>query len=77
MSPLLFNMTVMESLADHRTALLTKFFLGVTSFGTFNVYVLIITLIYVAWNKQLAIRQEILTGTLCSLPACGDGLGLI
>jgi membrane-associated phospholipid phosphatase len=59
-NPLPFNMTVMEFLADHRTAFLTKFFLTATAFGTFSVYILIITLIYVAWNKQLAIRLSVL-----------------
>lgn len=60
MSPLPFNLDVLEFLAAHRTAPLTKFFLVVTSLGTFNIYILIVTLIYVAWNKQLAIRLSVL-----------------
>jgi len=53
-------MPVMQFLVDHRTVPLTEFFLGVTSLGTFNIYILLVTLIYVAWNKQLAIRVSVL-----------------
>jgi membrane-associated phospholipid phosphatase len=60
MSPLPFNLDVIQFLADHRTVPLTKFFYTVTTLGTFNFYVLIVTLIYVAWNKQLAIRLSVL-----------------
>lgn len=70
MSPLPFNMPVMEFLANHRTPFLTEFFLAFTTFGTFNVYILLITLIYVTRNKHLAIRLAILllfTSTLNGL----------
>ncbi|MDR3791856.1 MAG: phosphatase PAP2 family protein [Terracidiphilus sp.] len=67
MSPLPFNLEFVQFLADHRTAPLTEFFLAVTALGTFYVYVLIVTLIYVAWNKQLAIRLSVLLLSTSSL----------
>ena len=65
MSPLPFNMHVMEFLASHRTPFLTHFFLAVSAFGDF--YTVIITLIYVAWNKKLAIRFAVLMSLTSSL----------
>jgi membrane-associated phospholipid phosphatase len=69
-APLPFNMTVMEFLADHRTAFLTRFFLAATFFGNVSGFVLAATLIYVAWNKQLAVRLAallLLTSSLNSV----------
>ena len=60
MSPLPFHLEFIQFLADHRSAPLTDFFLAVTSLGTFGFYIFIVTLTYVAWNKQLAIRLSIL-----------------
>lgn len=60
MAPLPFNMVLMEFLAGHRTASLTRFFLAASLFGNVGVYLLIAMLIYVAWNKQLAIRLSVL-----------------
>ena len=60
MSPLPFHLEFIQFLADHRTVPLTKFFLAATTLGTFTVYIFIVTLIYVAWNKQLAIRLAVL-----------------
>lgn len=53
-------MPLMQFLADHRTIPLTRFFLAATFFGNFAGYIFIATLIYVAWNKQLAIRLSVL-----------------
>ena len=70
MPPLHFNLQFIQFLAEHRTVPLTKFFIAVTSLGTFNVYIFIVTLIYVAWNKQLAIRLSVVLLITASL----DGL---
>jgi membrane-associated phospholipid phosphatase len=58
MPPLHFNMHVMEFLASHRNPILTQFFLGASAFGGFDVY--LIALIYVVWNKKLAVRLAVL-----------------
>jgi membrane-associated phospholipid phosphatase len=55
-----FSMPVMQFLADHRTPLLTKFFLLATFTGASEGYILIATLIYVWFDKTLAIRLSIL-----------------
>lgn len=60
MAPLPFNMAILEFLADHRTASLTRFFLAASFFGNVGIYLLITMLIYVMWNKQLAIRLSVL-----------------
>ena len=60
MIPPPFHLEFIQFLADHRTVPLTSFFLAVTTLGTFTVYILIVTLLYVAWNKQLAIRLSVL-----------------
>ncbi len=67
MAPLPFNMAVMEFLADHRTAFLTHFFLAATYLGDTGGYILIATLIYVAWNKQLAVRLSMVVLLASSL----------
>ena len=60
MAPLPFNLGFVQFLADHRTVFLTKLFLAVTYFGGAGGYILIAIFIYVAWNKQLAIRLSVL-----------------
>jgi membrane-associated phospholipid phosphatase len=70
MSPLPFHLEFIQFLADHRTVPLTDFFVAVTTLGTFNAYILIVTFIYVVWNKKLAIRLAVLlllTSTLNGL----------
>jgi len=59
-APLPFNLALVEFLADHRSSLLTSFFLAVTSFGGAGFFLLIAIFIYVAWSKQLAIRLSVL-----------------
>jgi membrane-associated phospholipid phosphatase len=67
-------MALMEFLAGHRTAFLTQFFLAVTAFGDVGGYILIATLIYVAWDKQLAVRLAVL---LLATMALNDILKLV
>jgi membrane-associated phospholipid phosphatase len=55
-----FDMSVMQYLADHRTFLLTKFFLLATFVGEAEGYILVITLIYVMFDKTLAVRLSVL-----------------
>jgi undecaprenyl-diphosphatase len=59
-APLPFNLQFVQFLADHRSDSLTHFFLTATFFGGSSTYLLIAILIYVAWNKQIAIRLSIL-----------------
>jgi len=59
-APLPFNLSLVQFLADHRTSYLTHFFLAITFFGGAGAYFLIAIFIYVAWNKQLAIRLLVL-----------------
>jgi membrane-associated phospholipid phosphatase len=59
-APLPFNLQFVQFLADHRTAYLTHFLLATTLFGGAGCYILIAILIYVAWNKELAIRLSVL-----------------
>jgi len=60
MSQLLFNITLIQFLADHRNIILAKFFLIASFVGDVNGYILVTTLIYVMWNKRLAIRLSVL-----------------
>jgi uncharacterized membrane protein len=66
-APLPFNMALMEFLAAHRTAFLTHLFLAATFLGDTGGYILIVTLIYVAWNKRLAVRLSVLVLLASSL----------
>jgi membrane-associated phospholipid phosphatase len=60
MAQLTFNMAVMQFLADHRNFLLTKFFLLATFVGQIEGYILVVTLIYVIFDKTLAVRLAVL-----------------
>jgi len=55
-----FNIAVMQFLADHRNFLLTKFFLLASFVGEVEGYILVVTLIYVAFDKRLAVRLSVL-----------------
>jgi membrane-associated phospholipid phosphatase len=57
--PLHFNMQLMQFLADHRIPWLTDVFLFFTFIGDINGYILIATLIYVAFDKRLAVRLSV------------------
>jgi membrane-associated phospholipid phosphatase len=59
MNHLPFNMALMEFLADHRDPILTKFFLFMTFLGEVNGYILIVTLVYVMFDKSLGVRLAV------------------
>jgi membrane-associated phospholipid phosphatase len=54
-----FNMQIMEYLADHRIPVLTDIFLVFSNMGEVGGYLLITTLIYVAFDKRLAVRLSL------------------
>jgi membrane-associated phospholipid phosphatase len=62
-----FNMQLMNFLADHRSPLLTQVFLFFTDIGEINGYILIATLIYVMFDKTLAVRLTVLVLLTMSL----------
>jgi membrane-associated phospholipid phosphatase len=55
-----FNMSIMQFLADHRDASLTRMFLFFTEIGEIDGYIFIITFIYVVLDKNLAVRLSVL-----------------
>jgi membrane-associated phospholipid phosphatase len=55
-----FNLALIQYIAEHRNPLLTHFFLWCSFIGDVNGYILIITLVYVMWDKRLALRMAIL-----------------
>jgi len=61
-----FDMQIMAFLASHRTPALTTFFLLASDMGEVQGYILITTLIYVAFDKRLAVRLSLLVAlTMC------------
>lgn len=60
MGSLHFNLAFLQFLAEHRNFLLTDFFRTGSLIGSAASYVLIIMLIYVVWDKQLAMRTSVL-----------------
>jgi membrane-associated phospholipid phosphatase len=54
-----FSMALMNFLADHRDPLLTKFFLFMTFLGEVNGYILIVTAVYVMFDKSLGVRLAV------------------
>lgn len=67
MVPLPFNLGLVQLLADHRNAFLTDIALAADSLGGVLGYILLSTLIYVAWSKRLAIRLSVVVLTALSL----------
>jgi membrane-associated phospholipid phosphatase len=67
MAQLPFNLTIVQFLADHRNVFLTKLFLAASFLGSAEWYVLIAILIYVVWDKKLAIRLSLLVLLTMSL----------
>jgi membrane-associated phospholipid phosphatase len=55
-TPLPFNLGLVQFLADHRISFLTDLALASSFLGDVGGYIFIATLIYVAWNKRLAIQ---------------------
>ena len=58
--PLHFHLDFVDLLARHRTPLLTFLFQGASGVGSTDVYVLLVMLVYVAWDKRLGIRMSYL-----------------
>ncbi len=56
MNQLPFNLDLIQFIADHRNAILTKFFLLASFFGSAESYILIVIFIYVIFDKRIAIR---------------------
>ena len=67
MRELPFDIELIRFLAEHRTPLLTSVFSFFTSIGQIQGYVLMIALLFVLWDKQLANRLAILTLATMSL----------
>lgn len=55
-----FHLTWIQFLAARRTPLLTHLFTAATFFGNADAYILIFLLLYVLWDKRLAIRLSML-----------------
>jgi membrane-associated phospholipid phosphatase len=62
-----FSLAIIQFLADHRDAWLTKVFLAASFLGDVNGYILIVTLIYVAYDKTLGVRLSVLVLLTMSL----------
>jgi membrane-associated phospholipid phosphatase len=60
MAELHFNLAFIRFLENHRTAMLTRFFLGASLLGDVTGYILIVTLIYVSFDKTLGVRLSVL-----------------
>ena len=54
-----YDIALMQFLVDHRTVLLTKMFLFASFWGETNAYILVVTLIYVMFDKTLAVRLSV------------------
>jgi membrane-associated phospholipid phosphatase len=67
MEELPFNIELIRFLAETRTGFLTKLFQFFTFLGEIEGYVLLVTLIYVAYDKRLAYRLSVLTLVTMSL----------
>lgn len=67
MAPLPFNLGLVQLLADHRTAFLTKLALAAAFLGSSQGFILLILLFYVAWNKRMAIRLTVVLLAALSL----------
>ena len=52
-----YDIALMQFLLDHRTVLLTKMFLFASFWGETNAYILVVTLIYVMFDKTLAVSN--------------------
>jgi len=67
MKELSFNIELIRLLADRRTEFLTSLFQFFTSLGEVEGYVLLVTLIFVVYDKTLAYRLSVLTLVTMSL----------
>ena len=55
-----FNLALIQFIAEHRNPVLTHFFLYCSFLGDVNGYIFITTIIYVMYDKRLALRLAIL-----------------
>ena len=62
-----FRLDLVQYLADHRTGVLTQVFSAFTFLGELEGYIAIIVLIYVAFDKKLALRLAVVTLAAMSL----------
>ncbi len=67
MVPLPFNLPIIKFLADHRNPLLARLFLAASFLGSANAYILIVILLYVVWDKRLAIPISVVVLLTTSL----------
>ena len=67
MAPLPFNLGLVQLLADHRNVFLTKLAHIAAFAGGVEGYILLATLIYVVWNKRLAIQLSVVMLAASSL----------
>jgi membrane-associated phospholipid phosphatase len=59
MIPLHFHLAFVQFLADHRNIYLTHFFHTASFFGSATFYVFFTILLYVMWDKRLAVRLTV------------------
>lgn len=59
MTPLHFHLAPVQFLADHRNLYLTHFFHSASFFGSASFYFFFIFLVYVMWDKRLALRLTV------------------
>jgi membrane-associated phospholipid phosphatase len=59
MIPLHFHLALVQFLTDHRNIYLTHFFHAASFFGSANFYVFFTILLYVMWDKRLAVRLTV------------------
>ena len=59
MIPLHFHLALVQFLADHRNIYLTHFFHAASFFGSASFYVFFTILLYVMWDKRLAVRLTV------------------
>ncbi len=60
MNLLHFHLSLVEFLADHRNIYLTHFLHAISFLGTAYFYFFFTTLVYVVWDKRLAVRLTVL-----------------
>ena len=66
-APLPFNLGLVQMLADHRDVFLTDLSLAADLLGGVEGYILLVMLLYVTWDKRLAIRLAVVVLLALSL----------
>ena len=61
MSELPFRLDLVQFLVEHRNPYLTLFFQSFTFLGSLEGYILVIALVYAAYDKKLAVRLAVVT----------------